>query len=139
MQPKVGYTCGPTRGARCTTTTSSTLFCGTCCDVDVDNDVSIAEEALLAEIEFDVLAPGEPQCDVSCSLAPGFENPSRIVQVDGNRVHVCIASGDGIAGPGLLVTCHGSAGGSLVDVVDVSARDFGLLRNSRPPEIAVTE
>lgn len=113
--------------AQATTVTSTTTYCGTCCDVqDIDTGVRLSDDVPVRELRFDLAMNIDerfcPQFN-GCSVSTSFDGPNT-VEFDGDSIHVCLSAKDAVVGPTHLLSCSiNSDGTDEYEVSGVSALD----------------
>ena len=77
-------------------TTSSTLGCGTCCDVLDDKRIFVTSSNALQQLSFVVSIPDdpEPRCPVfgGCDISAGFDGPSSEEEIDDHTLRICVST-----------------------------------------------
>ena len=101
--------------------TSSTLACGTCCDVDFDSTIRLGALQDVQEVEFDLQL--DPLCSGDCTVEAPVIGESSIVSVAPDLFHVCVAAPRGINLGRALARCSGSSGGDGPQIRNETALD----------------
>lgn len=117
-----------------TTTSSSTTYCGTCCDVATTPRVGLTDAVTLSEIAFEFTLPSSgPRCpQIDCWFAHTPRGPSTISQ-NGNTVRACVSDPGGLDGPTTLLRCDVVSGGSDSSEVNVLRALGADLASVTPP------
>jgi len=130
-------------GAVQTTTVSTTsFFCGTCCDYFVNTFVGMSAVEPVSELEFVLDLDAGDRCDFDpgdCELAVAHDGPSVVRRV-GNTLEVCITDSAGIPPTSPLLTCEllaPSYAEPPLRVVRALGRDLDAIDPT--PSLTVTE
>jgi hypothetical protein len=118
-----------------TTVSSTTTFCGTCCDVIAEPGVSVTGSDTIRELRFDVTLSLEGCEPAECEPAAGIDGPVSIENEPGTgTLHVCLSSKEGFSSPADLINCEVQNGGDDTFVIaNVSALDARLNPMTPPP------
>jgi hypothetical protein len=118
-----------------TTVSSTTTFCGTCCDALSEPGVSVTGGDTIRELRFDITMSLDGCDPADCAAAPGIDGPVSIETEPGTgTLHVCLSSKEGFSSPADLINCEVANGGDDAFVIgNVSALDAHLNPMTPPP------
>lgn len=132
--PGTAGTTVATDTALASTTTSS--FCGTCCDYYVNASVDMAAASRVTEIAFVLtFAHGGDECPFDpydCQFAVATDGPSYIRKVD-RTLEFCLSDSAGIDAAATLVTCELLAASFASPPLTVTRANGENLENLDPP------
>ena len=121
-----------TRSSQFTSTSVSTTYCGTCCDVYYDSTIRLDSDDDIHELNFDAHLG---DCSADCEFADDFGGPMQITYAGGDAIHICIASPTGFSAPLDLLNCHNEGAAYVVDRDSVKALGSDLREVSPPPAV----
>lgn len=103
--------------AQVVATTSSTLGCGTCCDVLDDKRIFVTSPNALQQLSFVVSIPDdpEPRCPVlgGCDISAGFDGPSSQEEINDHTLRICVSTSHPRSALNTLVAqCSTQTGGN---------------------------